>query len=92
MTGTRAGTQILSSIIYQGKKQVLDKLVRRTNGEVQEAEIANQLASGGLEHFWVELTPVGDQRISLDFATEVLGRQAAPFSPSSGRRAAGVKE
>lgn len=71
---------------------MLDKLVKRTDGEVKEAEIANLLDSGALEHFWVELTSIGDPRVSFDFATEVLGRQASPFSPSSGRRAAGVKE
>lgn len=85
-----ADTQLLTSITHQGKQQVLDQLSKRTNGEVKEAEIANRLASGALEYFWVELTSIGDQRISHDFVTEVLGRQA--YSRSSGRRSAGVKE
>jgi hypothetical protein len=65
-------------------------LCKRTKGEVDEIEMAKLLDNGDLQQLCIELTAVGDGQVSYDFATEVLGRQASPYSPPRGER--GVKE
>jgi len=66
----------------QSKTKIIKKLCERTQGEVDETEIAKRLDSGELRQFCIELRGIDDIKMSHDFASTNLESGASPYSES----------
>jgi len=64
------------------RTKIIKKLCERTQGEVDETEIAKRLDNGELKQFCIELTGIDDTKMSHDFASTVLESRVSPYAES----------
>jgi len=71
-----------NSFRTKSRTRIIKKLCERTQGEVDEKEMAKRLDSGELQQFCIELTGIDDPKVSHDFADTVLESRASPYAES----------
>lgn len=62
------------------RTKIIKKLCERTQGEVDETEMASRLDSGELKQFCIELTGIDDSRVSQNFSSTVLESRGSPYA------------
>jgi hypothetical protein len=80
-----------TSFRTKSRTKIIKKLCERTQGEVDEMEMAKRLDSGELKQFCIELTGIDDSKLSHDFADTVLERQGSPYAESVQTRREGIE-